>query len=353
MNRAERFLIASEGDVAIAAVRTRQLALLKDASDVDRALIATIVSELGSNIAKYAGRGFIGLQRVATGGAVDIEIVAEDSGPGIADLTKAMADHFSTGGTLGLGLPGVRRMADEFKISSQIRHGTRVVARKRILGRAPAPALAVTSPVSPQPATASSATPASGWDVSCRVRAHPGELRSGDQALVIPCEGGLLLAIIDASGHGERAFRVSSQLASQLHACASADLQHTMARLHAAAQGTLGAAVGLAFADPANDQLRYLGVGNTRAAKLGSQAWRGVSRDGVLGERLPTAFEQHVPLAAGDCVILWSDGLPDLATHSLLASVSLRSADEIARRFLADSAKPYDDAGCVVMKWLK
>ena len=98
------------------------------------------------------------------------------------------------------------------------------------------------------------------------------------------------------------------------------------------------------------------------AARLLSRHWvitdsngkvQEVRGDGVLGERLPTAFEQRVPLAAGDCVILWSDGLPDLATHSLQASVSLRSADEIARRFLADSAKPYDDAGCVVMKWLK
>ena len=69
-----------------------------------------------------------------------------------------------------------------------------------------------------------------------------------------------------------------------------------MAGLHAAAQGTLGAAVGLAVADAERNQLRYLAVGNTRAAKLGAQAWRGVSRDGVLGERLPPAFEQTVPL---------------------------------------------------------
>ena len=350
MNRIERFLIASEGDVAVAAVRTRQLPLLRDASEVDRALIATIVSELGTNIVKYAGRGFIGLQRLDAAGAVDIEIVAEDSGPGIVDIQQAMADHFSTGGSLGLGLPGVRRMADEFTIASQPRQGTRIVARKRVVGRAAAPPL----DAPPSQRTLGSGPPMAGcWDVSCRVRAHPGELRSGDQALVIGCDGGLLLAIIDASGHGERAHQVSTRLVAHLQAHASADLQQTMAGLHAAAQGTLGAAVGLAFADAERNQLRYLAVGNTRVAKLGAQAWRGVSRDGVLGERLPTAFEQTVPLSTGDCVILWTDGLPDLATHALQPSVSLRSADQIARRFLADSAKPYDDAGCVVMKWLK
>lgn len=351
--QAERFLITSEADVAVAAMRTRQLDLLKDASDVDRALIATIVSELGTNIAKYAGRGFLALSRVDTPGAVDIEIVADDSGPGIVDLTQALEDHYSTGGTLGLGLPGVRRMADEFSISSRPRGGTRVMARKRIQGRHSPPPPLLQTPVLPRPAPASAAGQDCPWQVSCRVRAHPGELRSGDQALAIECDDGLLLAMIDASGHGERAHRVSLQLVTQLRASASADLQAVMARLHEAARGTLGAAVGLAFADPALRRLRYLGVGNTRASKLGSQPWRGVSRDGVLGERLPTAFEQSVVLETGDCVLLWSDGLPDLSSNSLQGSISLRSADEIARRFLADSAKPYDDAGCVVMKWLK
>lgn len=353
MSNSERFLITTEADVAVAAMRTRQLDLLKDASDVDRALIATIVSELGTNIAKYAGRGFLALSRIDSPGVVDIEIIADDSGPGIVDLPQAMEDHYSTGGTLGLGLPGVRRMADEFSIASQPRGGTRVVARKRIQGRPSLPALPAQAPVSPRRGSASGALRGSCWEVSCRIRAHPGELRSGDQAVAIECDDGLLLAMIDASGHGERAHRVSVQLVSQLRACASADLQAVMARLHEAAKGTLGAAVGLAFADPASSRLRYLAVGNTRASKLGAQTWRGVSRDGVLGERLPTAFEQTVTLDAGDCVVLWSDGLPDLASHSLQSSINLRSADEIARRFLADSAKPYDDAGCVVMKWLK
>ena len=351
MNGAERFLITSEADVAVAAVRTRRLELLKDASEVDRALIATIVSELGTNIAKYAGRGFLALSRIDTPGAVDIEIIADDSGPGIVDLQQAMEDHYSTGGTLGLGLPGVRRMADEFSIASQPRGGTRVVARKRIQGRSSPPPLPVPPPT---PAAPRRAVPAEGgWEVSCRVQAHPGELRSGDQAVAIECDNGLLMAMIDASGHGERAHRVSVQLVTQLRACASGDLQAVMTRLHEAAKGTLGAAVGLAFADAATSQLRYLAVGNTRASKLGARPWRGVSRDGVLGERLPTAYEQIVALEAGDCLVLWSDGLPDLAAHSLHSSINLRSADEIARRFLADSAKPYDDAGCVVMKWLK
>ena len=64
------------------------------------------------------------------GGNRGIEIVAEDAGPGIADVKQAMQDRFSSSGTLGLGLPGVKRMMDEFELESQLGQGTRVRVRK-------------------------------------------------------------------------------------------------------------------------------------------------------------------------------------------------------------------------------
>ncbi|MDH3986680.1 MAG: ATP-binding protein, partial [Gammaproteobacteria bacterium] len=81
-------------------------------------MIATAVSELVRNILKYAGSGEIRLRRVKKPGHRGIEIEAADEGPGIADCAAAMDDHFSSGGTLGLGLPGVKRMMDEFSLES-------------------------------------------------------------------------------------------------------------------------------------------------------------------------------------------------------------------------------------------
>ena len=93
-------------------------------------MIATAVSELVRNILKYAGTGEIRLRQVKRTGGRGIEIEAVDRGPGIADCEAAMCDHFSSGGTLGLGLPGVRRMMDEFTLESTPGQGTRVTARK-------------------------------------------------------------------------------------------------------------------------------------------------------------------------------------------------------------------------------
>jgi serine/threonine-protein kinase RsbT len=95
-------------------------------------LVATAVSELVRNILKYAGSGELRLRRVKGMGCRGVEIEVSDQGPGITDCEAAMQDHFSSGGTLGLGLPGVRRMMDEFSLESTPGEGTRVTARKWI-----------------------------------------------------------------------------------------------------------------------------------------------------------------------------------------------------------------------------
>ena len=95
-------------------------------------MIATAVSELVRNILKYAGSGEFRLRRVEGPGGPGIEIEASDHGPGIEDLDAAMCDHVSSGGTLGLGLPGVKRLMDEFSLKSAPAQGTRVTARKWI-----------------------------------------------------------------------------------------------------------------------------------------------------------------------------------------------------------------------------
>jgi serine/threonine-protein kinase RsbT len=87
-------------------------------------LIATAISELARNILKYACRGEILLRPVARNGARGLTVVAADEGPGIADLELAMTDGFSTGQGLGLGLPGTKRLMDDFDLMSEVGKGT-------------------------------------------------------------------------------------------------------------------------------------------------------------------------------------------------------------------------------------
>ncbi len=125
--------IANEGDVVILLSRAARALGAAGVDGVDAASILTVCAELGHNIARYGKYGQLRLTVEPTGGGRRIVVEASDHGPGIADVEAAMRDHFSTGNSLGLGLPGVRRLTDTLEITSRNGCGTRVIAT-RVLG---------------------------------------------------------------------------------------------------------------------------------------------------------------------------------------------------------------------------
>jgi serine/threonine-protein kinase RsbT len=122
--------IDHDGDVVTARQKGRELAARVGFSGSDLTLIATAISEIARNIVLYAKHGELSLTPVADGSRRGILVVAHDTGPGIPNIEQAMRDGFSTGKSLGLGLPGARRLMDEFEISSQVGVGTTVTMRK-------------------------------------------------------------------------------------------------------------------------------------------------------------------------------------------------------------------------------
>lgn len=129
-----RVVVRHEADIISARQSARGLAATLGFSESDLILIATAISEVARNMVEYAHGGEIALRSLQEGGRRGLEIVARDEGPGIADLQLAMQDGYSTGHSLGLGLPGARRLMDEFQIDSRLGAGTTVVMRKWVLG---------------------------------------------------------------------------------------------------------------------------------------------------------------------------------------------------------------------------
>ena len=130
MSAPRRLNVQKDADASRAALEATQYSLEAGFAETPSRMIATAVSELAHNILKYAHSGEVQLRQVQGRSGRGIEIAAVDQGPGIADTEAAMRDHFSSGGTLGLGLPGVRRMMDEFSLESTPGEGTRVTAVK-------------------------------------------------------------------------------------------------------------------------------------------------------------------------------------------------------------------------------
>jgi serine/threonine-protein kinase RsbT len=125
-----RVAINSDADIATARSRGRELAEEVGFSGSALAVIATAISEIARNIIEYAGTGEISLKETHQGGRKGISVVARDHGPGIPDVELAMQDGFSTAKGIGLGLPGARRLMDEFEVNSQTGKGTTVSMKK-------------------------------------------------------------------------------------------------------------------------------------------------------------------------------------------------------------------------------
>jgi anti-sigma regulatory factor (Ser/Thr protein kinase) len=278
----ERFEVARPLDLQLAVLRTQRSALLRGASDLDRSVVATIVSELGSNVLKYAGRGTVELRRLRPLEGPGVEVVVRDQGPGIPDLALALTDHYSSGRTLGLGLPGVKRMADAFHVEpsgGEAGTGTTVRVRKRWaapLGDVALPPLE--GPVRPLVGAGTR------WSAAARVRARHGHPHAGDLAAIVDRGDRIAFGIVDATGHGAVAHALAHALVHRLHehfatAADPDDVAALLQQLHERCAGTPGAAAGVAVLDPAAGTFRYLAVGNVRAAVVGARRFTGVSRD--------------------------------------------------------------------------
>ena len=123
-------LIAADVDVVQARQTGRELAAEVGFSAGDQTVIAAAISEIARNILMYAKRGEVRFTKIVDGTRQGLIVVAEDDGPGIRDVPRAMQDGYSTSGGLGLGLPGARRLMDEFEVVSAAGQGTRITMRK-------------------------------------------------------------------------------------------------------------------------------------------------------------------------------------------------------------------------------
>ena len=323
MGKTVRLRIASEPDAAKSLLEASRMARALAFPQQATQTVATAVSELARNILKYAGTGEILIDEVGTEKQVGIQITARDKGPGIADVEAAMRDHFSSSGTLGLGLPGVKRMMDEFEIDSAPGRGTRVVVRKWREPRRPPVQTVIREAANRELQKKRFGEGRTGKlsndagkvlaEVDCAffVRPCQGERVSGDTAVIERREDTVFLAIIDGLGHGKSAHQVARQAESFLRVSWSADVVATLLGLHEDLKQTEGAAAGLCVVELASGSLHYTGVGNTVIRTFGAREARLHSTAGTLGHQVRTPQKCDLRLREGDVLVLYSDGVKE------------------------------------------
>ena len=320
--------IRSDRDIVDARHQGRSLAASLRFSSTDSTLIATVISELARNIVSYARRGEIRLRAVNGSDRRGLEVVAHDEGPGIPDVAQALRDGFSTSGSLGLGLPGVMRLMDDFHIDSVEGRGTTVTVRKW-------------NPLAP---------PRLEWGVASLPLA--GEQHSGDEHLVAPFPGGALLGAMDGLGHGEAAARAAGAARTILATHRSEPVTSLTQRCHAGLRDTRGVVMTLASIDASVGRMSWLGVGNVQGVLLragGKRVEELLLRPGVVGAQLPTLQAEVVPLAPGDTLVFATDGIEPGFDRALARTGRAGAA---AETILARHGRATDDALVLVARLL-
>lgn len=378
------YKIHRRSDVQMAAVSMQREDYYPGLSATDRSALGTVIAELGTNILKYGVQGSIRICEVEQGTRRGILVEARDQGPGIPDVDQALQDHFTTGHTLGLGLPAVKRMSDELGIITGPAQGTRVRALRWVRQDRQPSEEARRPPPGERPQTdRSPATdhgelgprtiegPPCELNLEQRIRPCYPERVSGDQVLICQRDGLWLLGIVDGCGHGPQAHAVAcaiveglTQRFEELIATAGegsgsgiSDAGHAELWLtellrcaHGRACGSRGAAIGLSLVDGYRRQLWFSGIGNTRILQFKPRGWTGVSRDGQLGDRFPTPLVQGFPLHPADTVVQFSDGLRESQVRQLRQSNDPKLPIAALADRLMSVALRTDDASVLVWR---
>lgn len=336
MTRPDRITItvSEDADVVLAGRQAKTLLGGLDFDEPTVEEVVLVVHELASNIVKHAGDGEIELAPLPEDPGGAIEIRASDSGPGIADVDRAVVDGYSTVGSLGAGLGAVHRLMDDVVISSDgdAESGAEIVATRR-------------------DSTAVADEPAPPVDVDAATRPQPGYDLNGDAFLVEHGPAESLVGVIDGLGHGPEAHRAASTAQQHVRAHSTQPLADLFAGVDRACRDTRGVVMLLARFDWDAREVRLGSVGNVTVKVCESpDPLHLVPQRGVLGGNAPSPTIDRWDLHPALAIVVHTDGLAtswscdDFAWRA--GDSATPTADELLRRF----AKPDDDATVLVVR---
>lgn len=189
------------------------------------------------------------------------------------------------------------------------------------------------------------------YQIGSYVRPCDGEAVAGDAIVVKDCPGGVFLSLIDALGHGREAAEVALLAIRYLKQHAAADIGRVLTGLDEHLHGSRGAMVSIAFADEEDKSVACTGIGNTVIRRFGKRDETVASPDGIVGIRFRSPRISRLRLGPEDLLLMYSDGVAAEFSADL-ASLHGQSLDVIARRIVLDHGKSYDDAACIVARFL-
>jgi anti-sigma regulatory factor (Ser/Thr protein kinase) len=305
-----------------------QLAFECGFDEVNAGRLALVVTELGTNLVRHAREGRMWLS--ARPAQREVEVVAVDQGPGIADVERSLGDGYSTGGTPGTGLGAVRRLAQEFDLHSAMPEGTLVLARVRASG---------------------GAAVQNAFSAGAVSFAAPGERVCGD-GWAFAFDGDLAaLVVADGLGHGPDAAEAGAAALESFAEDPFASPRQLLERIHQALRRTRGAAVMVLHADAAAGSIRSVGAGNVMGRLVSGVSDRTLlCQHGTAGVAMRSPEEVTTPWPPHALLVVYSDGIESRWKGEVLAPVLARDPALAAALLARDHCRGRDDATVAVLR---
>lgn len=293
--------------------------------------LAIVATEATTNILRYAQRGRALIESVRTTGSGIVTMIFTDRGPGISDIDRMFQDGESSTDSAGLGLGAIVRLSDSFDIFSSPESGTTIACTFGSREDGGDPAVEA---------------------VGLRV-CHPSEDTCGDDFQLRQTPRATDALLCDGLGHGPAACEAAAEVTDAAFAAGglSSEPGSLMRQVTEQLVGRRGAVAALVHIAHPQLEMRYAGLGNISTLVIGAQGVRRMAaRDGRIGGAATRGYEETVQLAAGDMVIMHSDGLKTLREAHFPQGLLKKSPLLIAGFFLDRAFRGRDDASIVVMR---
>ena len=303
----------------------------------DQAAIGTanlIATEMATNLVKHASDGTIIINAQNGTGEGQMQIVAVDRGPGMADVARCLENGYSTAGSPGTGFGAIKRLSNTFDVMSTPGKGTIVMAD-----------------YAPRPAAPAAERR---FEVGAFAVARHGESECGD-AWAARNEGDTLTVMVcDGLGHGAAAADASRAATECFRGSVALEPKALLELAHDALRPTRGAALAFAAIDLEARELRYCGVGNICALVVSAGAARHlVSHNGIVGHRAARIAQFNMPWQAGSALVMHSDGVSGRWRADEWAGMWVRKPAIVASAIWRDYSRGNDDATVLVARELR
>lgn len=293
--------------------------------------ILLVVSELVSNLIRYATQGILVLVPIQDQDRQGIRVESIDQGPGIPDVELAITDGFSTSGNLGNGLGTVNRLMDEFKITSHPGQGTHIICKRWL--------------------RVEHVTQDCPLEFGVASRPHPGMTLNGDAFTIKRWGHYVLVAVIDGLGHGQYAHRAARTAQDYVNRHYDQSLPELFRGTGRACRATRGVVMALARFNWQQNTLTFATIGNIEARIVESSTpVRFLIRRGIIGSNAPSPTVTEHPWYNHYILILHTDGLSTHWQWEDFPQLAQTSATRIAQELIRKLAKQNDDATVVVVR---